>query len=198
MQYKQKANDYSSNSFTVRDSRMQYKQKANDYIIDKAGGFSAKSPKQLSMRMAEYFGNTYLNYYATNLDVSNDQLLMKQYVKSQNNLFEYIKQEVTRQIVTANYLGDIEKSIWFASRLIQKARQELFNPRFEIGSMRWFLEDKINSEIAIFPITFSGIKDPTNPLSTDFELQISQSDFYLIVWLKRKFLEYFSFINIPK
>ncbi|KKK65710.1 hypothetical protein LCGC14_2971400, partial [marine sediment metagenome] len=85
-------------------------------------------------------------------------------------------QEVTKQIVTANYLGDIEKSIWFASRLIQKARQELFNPKFEIDFMRERLEKYINRHDEIFQITFSGIKDPTNPLSTDFELQISQTD----------------------
>ena len=144
--------------------------------IDKSEGFSARSPKQLSMRMAEYFGDSYLSYYANHLDVSNGELLMRQFIKSQNNIFEYIKKEIVRKVITANYLGDIRKSIWFATKLIQQARLEIISPMYDIKGnyIRRQIEKSLQEQVENFAISFQGLKDPRSRLNEDFKLELQQ------------------------
>lgn len=153
--------------------------------IDKSGGFCAKSPKLLSMRMAEHFGNSYLDYYANHLDISNDQLLMKQFVESQTELFKFIKSEIIKKVITGNLLGSQAKNNWFATRLIQRIRQDIYSPRSEaaVKNLRWQLETLLrSSHDSTIELIFHGIKTPGS--TNDFVLILSQisvlkSDFRL-------------------
>ena len=144
--------------------------------LDKAGGFSAKSPRKLSMRMAEHFGHSYLDYYAKHLDISNGQLLMKQFIESQTNLFKFVKSEIIKKVITGNLFGNRAKNNWFATRLIRRARHELFSPSYDSTQnfLRRQLEDQLIEEDPIIKLSFHNVKLPGT--SNDFVLRTTQSD----------------------
>jgi len=128
------------------------------------------------MRMAEHFGISYLDYYANHLDISDDQLLMKQFVDSQTKLFKFIKSEIIKKVVTGNLLGSQDKNYWFATRLIQRARHELYSPNYDLKDnlLRRQLEKQLIKKPEIMQLSFHKIKIPGTTI--DFILTIKQSD----------------------
>lgn len=101
---------------------------------------------------------------------------MKQFVESQTELFKYIKRKIIEKVVTGNLLGSQAKDYWFATKLIQKARFELYDPTYSSTKpfLRRQLEKQLTDKKERINLLFNGVKVPGT--SIDFVLTIKQSE----------------------